>query len=76
MKLIVKCSYIYSLSYLYNIFMDIMYDIICDTPVNYETWSLEEQNILNPFLFALCCFESQELTIINKSQRMISLEKP
>ena len=39
-----------------------MYDIICDTPVNYETWSLEEKNILNnPFLFALCCFESQRV---------------
>ena len=74
MKLIVKCSYIYSLSFIH--IMKIMYDIICDTPVNYETWSLEEQNVLNPFLFALCCFESQELTIINKSQRMISLVKP
>ena len=59
--------------------MNVMYDIICDTPVNYETWSLEEKIYLI-FLFSLLSVvlraKSQELTIINKSQRMISLEKP
>ena len=40
-----------------------MYDIICDTPVNYETWSLEEKIYLI-FLFsllALCVLRAKTL---------------
>ena len=40
------------------------YDIICYTLVNYKLWKLELGGTLilnNPFLFTLCCFESQRV---------------